>query len=77
MGPRVVDGVLQRLAEAGVAETHEDDVGAVVGRLHDARDDVAVVAGAVRAEDLHRHDVHAVVRDAGDAVVVVRSSRRR
>src|SRR5439155_10309989 len=69
--PGVVDGGLQGGRVARVAEGHEDDVGAVVGGVHDARDDVAVGAGPVGAQHGHGHDLDAGVADPGDADVVV------
>src|SRR5207247_8738886 len=69
--PRVIDRVLQRRAEARVAEGHEDDVGAVIGCPDDALNDVAVLAGAARVEHLHRKDRNVRVIDAGDPAAVI------
>ena len=70
-GPGVVDGGLEGGRVAGVAEGHEDDVGARIGGVHDARDDVAVLAGPIGAEDGHRQDRDARVGGAGHADAVV------
>ena len=70
-GPGVVDGGLEGGGVAGVAEGHEDDVGARIGGVHDARDDVAVLAGAIGAEDGHRQDRDTRVGGAGDAEPVI------
>ena len=74
--PRVVDRGLQRCALSGVRERHEDDAGAVVDRVHQSFDDVAVLTGAVVAENAHGHDGHAREGDARDARAVVRPTRR-
>ena len=66
--PRVVDGILEVRAEAGVAEAHHDDVGAVVGGPHDTRDDVTVLTETVCIEHGDGHHAHARVRHAGDAL---------
>ena len=64
--PRVVDRVLEVRAEAGVAEGHQDDVGAVVSGPDDARYNVAVLPLAGDVEHRHRHDGHARIGDARD-----------
>src|SRR5438094_239640 len=64
--PRVVDRVREVRAEAGVAEGHQDDVGAVVSGPDDARDDVAVLPLAGNVEHRDRHDGHARIGDARD-----------
>ena len=74
--PRVVDRGLQRCALPRVRERHEDDAGAVVDRVHQSFDDVAVLTGAVVAENAHGHDGDAREGDARDARAVVRSTRR-
>ena len=57
------------------AERHQDHVGARVDRGDDARDDVAVEPGAVRAEHGDRQHADVCPGDAGDADVVVRVGR--
>ena len=69
--PRVVDRGLEGGRVAGVAEAHEDDVGARIGGVHDAGDDVAVLAEAIGVEDGDREDRDARVRGAGHAGPVV------
>ena len=50
----------------------------MIGRPHDPGDDVRVLSGAVRGEDLDGHHGDAVVADAGDTGAVVdRGSRER
>ena len=71
MHPGIIDRVLQRKAVTGGAEGHQNDGGAVVGRPHDALNDVAVLAEAVRIQNLHGHDLHMVVPDSGDSLQVV------
>ena len=58
---------MESLGVARVAEAHEDDVGAVVGGVDDARDDVGVLAGAVGCEHGDRHEVDTRVADTRDA----------
>ncbi len=79
MVPRVLHRVGERERVVRAAEAHEDDLRTVVGRPQDPRHDIGIGAGAVGAEDLDRHDVHARVADAGhaDAVVHVRGGDAR
>src|SRR4029453_17188125 len=70
--PRVVDRVLEVLTEAGTAEGHHDDVGAVIRRPYDPGDDIAVLPESVRIEHRHRHDSYAAVGNAGDPLERVR-----
>jgi len=69
--PGVVDRGLEGRREARVREGHVDDVGAVADGVHDAQDDVAVLALAGRVEDGDRHDLDAGITDARDALAVV------
>ena len=69
--PGVINGVLQILTEAGVAEPHEDNVGAMVRRPDDTADDVSVLAGPVGTEHGNGHDADAGVADACDPGVVI------
>ena len=71
MDPGVVDRVLESVAEAGGAEGHQDDGGAVIGGPHDALNNVAVLAEAGGIQHLHGHDLNVVVADARDSLQVV------
>ena len=70
LGPGVINGVLEMLAEIGIAEGHEDDVGAVIGSPDDPLDDVAVLSVAAGIQDGHRHEPYSAVGDAGYPLAV-------
>ena len=70
--PGVVDGFLKRIAEAGIAERHQNDGRAVVGGPHHALNDVAIVTRTVGGQNFDRHDLNVVVSHAGDSLLVIR-----
>ena len=72
MGPGVVDRILKGIAEAQVAERHQNDGGAVVGGPHHTLNDVAIVTGTVGRQNFDGHDLNVVVSHAGDSLLVIR-----
>ena len=64
-GPGIIDGILEILAVVGVAEAHEDYVGAVVGSPNDTADYVAVLTFAIGSQHRNRHDLHILVGHSG------------
>ena len=73
--PRVVDRILQALAETRVAESHQDDGRPVVRCPHDSGDNVTVLAETLSIQNLDRHDLHMVVGHARDAQKIVGAGR--
>jgi hypothetical protein len=69
-GPGIVDGILKVLAEAGIAEAHEDHVGSMIDRVENTRYDIAVLAGAVCAKNGDGHCLYAGKADAHYACII-------
>jgi len=65
---------LKSIAEAGIAEGHQDDGGAVVSRPDDSLNDVAVLAKTIGAQNLHRHDLNVVIADSSNSLLIIGAS---